>query len=167
MSPSEESVGDGLAGHLDDETVRRFRGRTLGPEELIAAGRHLAACPQCRSRMESTWASSSKVRSLRRQLSHEEGGGPHLDFESTLMPYVEGALPQGEREMADRHLDDCAACRRELDDLAAFRNAYDANPASAPVVAARPRRSASPQWRMTRWLPAAPARPPRIPPPPS
>src|SRR5258708_22934033 len=158
MSPSEESVGDGLAGHLDDETVRRFRGRTLGPEELIAAGRHLQACPECRSRMESKWASASAVRSRRRQLSHEEGGeGPHLDFESVLIPYVEGTLSQDDRRAAGRHIDGCTVCRREIDDLAGFRNAYNANPSSAPVVAAPPRWSVARRWRTTRWLAAAAA----------
>src|SRR5260221_4846384 len=158
MSPSEESVGDGLGGHLDDDTVRRFRGRTLGPEELIAAGRHLEACPQCRSRLEPNGVSSYAASSLRRQLSHEEGGeGPHLDFESVLIPYVEGTLSEDDRRAADRHLADCVVCRRELDDLAALRNAYNANPSSAPVVAAPQRWSVAPRWRATRLLGAAAA----------
>jgi anti-sigma factor RsiW len=156
MRRSEDTAGDRVRRHLDEKTVRRFRGRSLGPEELIAASRHLETCRECRSRVEPKSASDA-VRSLRRELSHEEGVGPHLDFESAMMPYVEGSLPPAALEAADRHLEGCAVCRRELADLAGFRNAYEANPSSAPVVAARPRESAASRRTMMRWLAAAAA----------
>ncbi|HYM60700.1 MAG TPA: zf-HC2 domain-containing protein [Thermoanaerobaculia bacterium] len=157
MPRSDTFAPDTPSSHLDDETVRRFRARSLGPDELIEASRHLQSCADCRSRMESKAISVAAARALRRQLSNGEGAAGHLDFESALMPYVENALSQSERDTAERHLAECAVCRRELDDLASFRRAFEANANAAPIAAMRPRRSVGPRRSGTRWLVAAAA----------
>ncbi|HYC91726.1 MAG TPA: hypothetical protein VEO54_21080 [Thermoanaerobaculia bacterium] len=46
-----------------------------------------------------------------------EQGEEHLDYETHLAPYVDGAIGAVEREIVESHVEDCAMCRRELEDL--------------------------------------------------
>jgi anti-sigma factor RsiW len=57
----------------------------------------------------------------------------HVHREMILLPwYVNGTLAEAEKELVDRHLPTCPACRSELDDLSALRMdlgaAYHAQP---------------------------------------
>ncbi|MCU1229282.1 MAG: hypothetical protein JWO97_2166 [Acidobacteria bacterium] len=126
--------------HLDDDRVERLRRRTLVPEELIEASRHIRECAACRARVASNSATIQAGRLLDRELSSDLGVAPHLDFE-TLLPYVEGTLPDERRADAAAHLDECSMCRAEAEDLREFRQ----------VMAARKSR---PRARYVAWAAA-------------
>jgi len=53
----------------------------------------------------------------RRVLDAVERVSPHLTY-AELVAAVEGTLPPGDRSRSERHLTQCARCRRERDDLA-------------------------------------------------
>ena len=55
----------------------------------------------------------------------------HATWQESLGAYALGALPDDERDELERHLAQCAACRRELAELQA---AVDVLPAAAPPV---------------------------------
>jgi anti-sigma factor RsiW len=126
--------------HLDDDRVERLRRRTLAPDELLEASRHIRECAACRARVASDPATIQAARLLDRELSSDLGVAPHLDFE-TLLPYVEGTLPDERRADADAHIEECAMCRAEAEDLREFRQ----------VMAARKNR---PRARYVAWAAA-------------
>src|SRR5262245_45885917 len=59
---------------------------------------------------------NSRVDSLRRQFANSD----HLDFDSELVPYVDGQLDAEAKRFVEAHLANCATCRAEVDDLRGF-----------------------------------------------
>jgi hypothetical protein len=47
----------------------------------------------------------------------------HLQFESQLVPYVEGTADAAETEIIETHLEECPACREDVEDLRETRRA--------------------------------------------
>jgi hypothetical protein len=105
--------------HLSDDRIAAFRARTLRAEELIDVSRHLQTCAECRMRMEQPAATAAAARMLRADLA-ARSVSPHLDFETSLLPYVESTLGDDARAAADAHLAECATCRAEIEDLRGF-----------------------------------------------
>ena len=58
----------------------------------------------------------------------------HLQFESQLVPYVEGTADAAETEIIETHLEECRTCREDVEDLRATR------------LALRPRRPRPVRW---------------------
>ena len=102
-----------VARHLTDEEIRRFAQRSSADAELWAADAHLRDCAECRARLEALAPSAARVESLRRDLT----GSRHLDFDTQLVPYVDGALGADARREVEAHLATCDVCRREVADL--------------------------------------------------
>src|SRR5258705_4192103 len=100
--------------HLSAEMIERYRQAALAPAELLDADDHLAACETCRQRLCDEERVRATGRSLRQHLTTT--GFTHLAFEQ-LEAYVEGALDQTDREIADSHLELCGRCAAELDEL--------------------------------------------------
>ncbi len=72
-----------------------------------------------------------------------------------LLPwYVSGTLKDSERLAVERHLADCASCRRELDDLKTLRAPLKDAFAAAPAPSARLKPSVMAKVRAARGTPA-------------
>lgn len=75
-----------------------------------------------------------------------------LEMRDSLSAWLDGELAPEEQLLVDRHLQDCAGCRRELAQLEALEDALTALPTPLPVglpgkVAARLRRPRRRGWQ--------------------
>lgn len=99
----------------------------LGESDLLAADDHLAECDACRAAAAKLISARSLVSGFQRSL--EEGSGEHLPFEQ-LAAYVDGSLDSVAFEIAEVHLQDCAACREDLEGI---REIHDQQNEELPV----------------------------------
>ena len=111
--------------HLGDEDVLALRAGSLTFERARDAAAHLSACEACRAKVEASQEVSASTAALWDAATSDEVG--HLDFDSQLVPYVDGTLAALDRQLVDDHLADCAQCRAEVDDLQRFRTSLTAD----------------------------------------
>lgn len=102
-----------MTEHLTDQQVVRFRRRAMDADELLAAGDHLAVCPECRRACRRPELQGS-ISALRDDIRSVEAD--HLVYE-LLEAKVDGRLDEVEREIVDSHLEVCPQCAAELGDL--------------------------------------------------
>src|SRR5262249_9918135 len=124
-----------MNGHFSAQLIERYRQRTLPLAELLEADDHLATCEMCRQRLGDERRVQAAARSLRAELAAT--GWTHLPYEQ-LVAYVEGALDQTDREIADSHLKQCAQCAWEIDELREFATHMGKFPAREYEPAAPP-----------------------------
>ena len=130
-----------MSEHLSQTQLTGYSGRTLPPQELLAADNHLASCDVCHERLTRILpAVAKRVVSQ----SFETGGGSfHLDYEEHLEPYVDGKADDIDREIVDSHVALCSKCATDLKDLLAFKQQPALVTAGGGVT--------SSWWK--RWLP--------------
>ncbi|HYC88176.1 MAG TPA: hypothetical protein VEO54_03120 [Thermoanaerobaculia bacterium] len=104
------------SAHLTERTLERFARRELPPDELLAAGRHLSECEECRGR-----AGATDPAALRAALRPDPAEPAHLDPETELIPYACGTADAATREIVETHAEACASCRADLRDLETLR----------------------------------------------
>lgn len=111
------------SGHITAETVESYRRRLLPPAELLATQAHAAGCEECRARLAGAVRLDAAFRRV-----HAELAGPHgRDEETEHLPYerlaafVDGALDEVAREMAESHLAVCTECAGDVDDLRGYQ----------------------------------------------
>jgi hypothetical protein len=112
--------------HLSNEQMSGYARRTLDAEALLLADDHLSTCDECRNRLIDVEGLKETVESLRRDLRTA------LDAPTGHLPYdqiearAEGRLRGAAREVAETHIEHCAACARQARDLEAFAAAFRA-----------------------------------------
>lgn len=107
--------------HLTAETIERYGAKKSSPAEFLAASDHLAACAECRQKLEFAVSAQAAFAGLQSQfaaLSDEDF--THLPYEQLAL-YVDGKMDSVEREIADSHLAVCENCREDLADLRGFQ----------------------------------------------
>src|SRR5690349_9183635 len=92
--------------HLNYDQLESYRRRTLLPDALLEADRHLAQCEQCRAKLPGAGAARHMSALI------AATGSPHLSFED-LEAYANGTLQLADRPRVITHLDLCPACRDE------------------------------------------------------
>ena len=134
-----------MSEHLSQTQLTGYSGRTLPPQELLAADNHLASCDVCHERLTRILPRTAKF------AMSETGVEPfHLDYEQHLEPYVDGKADDIDREIVDSHVALCSKCATDLRDLVAFKQ----QPAAAITGAAG---VPSSWWK--RWVPQWPSLP--------
>jgi hypothetical protein len=112
--------------HLSNDQMSGYARRTLDAEALLMADDHLSTCEECRNRLIDVEGLKDTVESLRRDLRTA------LDAPTGHLPYdqiearAEGRLRGAAREVAETHIEHCAACARQARDLEAFASAFRA-----------------------------------------
>jgi hypothetical protein len=125
-----------MSEHLSQAQLAGYRGRTLYPDELLAADRHLASCDECHERLTRILPAVGKL--------DESREGPfHLDYDQHLEPYVDGRANDIDREIVDSHVAVCSECAADLKDLLAFKQ-----PPVAVVPTSSRWKQWWPQWRL-------------------
>jgi hypothetical protein len=119
------------ASHLTEEQFARFQDRTLEAPDLMAVDEHLAACGECRQRLEREQHAIEQIAALHARISH------HLTYEQ-VVACADGA--------EDRHLAECAACRDEVADLRKFRSELRSAPRTMVEMPARKSGRRIPAW---------------------
>lgn len=122
-----------MPAHLSTQQVEQYLKRTMTPAELLAAGDHLASCPDCRSQLAAANTVGARVEELRADFKEQARKSlEHLDYEQ-LAAYVDDQLDEVDREIVDSHVAVCAPCKEELRDLFAFRETLVESAASPTV----------------------------------
>jgi len=101
---------------VTEHDLLALRTGSASPERVGDVARHLAECSECRL------LSSRGVDPARGAEGVSRALGDvlplvHPDNESELVPYVDGALGEPERQIVDAHLEECAVCREDVSDL--------------------------------------------------
>jgi anti-sigma factor RsiW len=94
-----------MGRHLTGDDLDRLRRGRLPADELLAMSEHLAECEVCRR--------AGDAHRFLSALAPEE----HLDPDSQLYPYVEGALDPAGLAEVEGHLATCERCREDVADL--------------------------------------------------
>ena len=110
-----------MTEHLSPVQIEDWRRWRLAPDELLRADDHLAACVECRQRIETALSQGAGEMALYAQLSAEADALWRPNFEQ-LAGYVDGLLTGDERQTVKDHLVACARCAMLVDDLRAFKN---------------------------------------------
>jgi hypothetical protein len=131
-----------MTEHLSQEIIEQYRQRSLPAAELIAADDHLAACAECRQRLDAAYpaqavqsVSSSFVRELREAAAARP---EHLRYEQ-LAAYVDKELDGADRELVESHLSHCQRCAEEMTELRAFAAELSVYPDKQYAPAAEPK----------------------------
>lgn len=132
-----------MSEHLDTHGLERFIARTLPPDELLRAARHIGVCQSCRERIAHAERAGERIENLRVELSREaKFVEQHIDYEQ-LEAYVDDTLDAVGREIARNHLAVCPSCEREAQALATLKedlaHPHHAPPAVSSLASARPR----------------------------
>lgn len=99
-----------MRNHVTESELSRLAAGTLSAAETRELQEHLAGCASCRE------LAARPVRAtLERQLFGFDDER-HLD-DAQLAGSVDGTLDAAEREIAETHLEQCAACRADVADL--------------------------------------------------
>lgn len=110
-----------MSEHLDTYGLERFIARTLPPDKLLLAARHIGICQSCRERIARAERTAESIDSLRAVLSREaKSVEQHIVYEQ-LEAYVDDTLDAVGREIAHNHLAVCPPCAREAQDLATLK----------------------------------------------
>ncbi|MEW6210745.1 MAG: zf-HC2 domain-containing protein [Acidobacteriota bacterium] len=125
-----------MKDHLSTQLLERFRERRLEPQELLALDDHLAACAACREMLRETRPLSASLLALRASIENDESALDHLR-EDQLMAYAAGKLDEVDRELAESHLESCAACAAQSQKLSVGQRADISDQASKPALWAR------------------------------
>lgn len=102
---------------MNSDLFDRLRRRELPAAELLAALRHMSACPACSVLAEESF--HGDVAALHEAL-RSATPTEHPDPEQELIPYVDGTADAATREIVEGHLEECDLCRAEVADLRAF-----------------------------------------------
>lgn len=132
------------AEHLSQNQLVGYRAKTLNPDELLAVDRHLASCNECHDRLTQL---SPAALDLSSDFSTDEAF--HLDYDQHLVPYVDRAADEIDREIVESHIALCSQCADDIRDLQKFRQ----QPVPRPVTREIPRRTRPQEgWRWPRVL---------------
>jgi len=115
--------------HLPPDKIELFLARSLAPDELLAAARHLSNCEECRLKIDQATL-SARIHRIREEMRESE----HLSYEQ-LEAYVDDSLTLADRITVSEHLDLCASCLKEARDLESLRDALEAYPRASRVAA--------------------------------
>jgi hypothetical protein len=108
--------------HLTDDDLRHLFAGRLSAVRAREVGAHVRECPSCAGRFDDAPRGKAGAAALwvSAAAGAEDGaelGSRHLDFETELVPYVEGTAGAETRTRVDAHVDRCATCAAELTDL--------------------------------------------------
>ena len=121
-----------MAEHLSTLQIENFITHRLAPGDLTTIARHLAACAECRARVQAEARTTERVAALQSSLRAEPV--THLSYEQ-LVAYVEAKALPLEREIISNHLTVCPQCTLEAEELQALRDTLTAAPASKTFLA--------------------------------
>lgn len=103
-----------MADHLSAQLIEGYRQHALEPTEMLAADVHLATCAACRQTWRAALALPSpahlQAKVLAAQISEAE---VHLAAEQ-VRAFVAGQLDAVDHELAESHLEVCAACQTQI-----------------------------------------------------
>ena len=136
-----------MSEHLSKQTIERYRHRELSAAELFALDDHVVVCALCQAETLNNEKSSVAIGQAISALQAEsEWEDLHLEYQQ-LSDYVDDAVNEVERELADSHLEFCQTCRVELQELQTMK----ATLAELPAPQYSPGKTPNPWRRFSAW----------------
>ncbi|MEP7353870.1 MAG: hypothetical protein ABI824_11610, partial [Acidobacteriota bacterium] len=133
-----------MTRHLTNDELRKFQERSLDPQRLLQADRHLAACSECRGVLRQAGSKPTIP-----ELAPITEGPLHPSYEQ-LSAYIHDKNSVGS-EWIQGHVLACTNCAAELQDMQAFDIRLTNEAAFPPLAAATP--SATGVFdRLQEWL---------------
>lgn len=106
-----------MNGHLSEHQIRSYSERKLTSTELLAAGRHIAECSECRDKALNAFGSFLQMDSMWNDLEQAADEEPaHVSYEQ-LEGFVRDSIDKTGREIVQSHLEICAECAAAERDL--------------------------------------------------
>src|SRR5438477_8158110 len=102
--------------HVTREEIQKLDRRELAPAEFLAVARHLRECAEC-----APLARGEATPRVVLESAGVEDAPAHPDYESEIIPFVEGRLPRERHATIDEHLQTCDRCREDVADLSEER----------------------------------------------
>jgi len=132
------------AEHLSDNQLVGYGAKSLNSEELLAVDRHLASCEACHDRL-------TRLSPIERSYDLSIDEPFHLDYDQHVVPYVDCAADEIDREIIESHIALCSQCAEDIRDLQHFRQ----QTVPSPVAREVPRLGQARQkWRWPQvWAP--------------
>src|SRR5258708_28602070 len=110
-----------MSQHLSEGDLKRYRNGELLPDEILSLDAHLANCVSCQAEGRQNWETQNATEQMMRDLQVEpDFEDSHLLYRE-MADYVDNALSDIEREIADGHLEYCQNCKTEVEDLFATK----------------------------------------------
>lgn len=136
--------------HPTRQELEHYRERLLSPDAFILIDRHVNSCPDCHGEWHEPLRLKRDYEEFRSALEPEPDEAPYHLSAKEARGYVESRLGDIDLEIAESHLELCAACRDEV------RRMREAATRPAGVGASgRPRGALWPAWAGSRWVAAA------------
>jgi hypothetical protein len=110
-----------LKQHLLPEQLEQLKSGKALPEELRAAGDHLAFCSECRKKVLEEKTLQEMILSIRDEVESEDKDSDHLKYEQTEA-YIDETLDEVDQEIVESHLEVCSRCEADATELKSFKN---------------------------------------------
>ena len=107
--------------HVTHDELLALQRNELPRERVPALLDHVAGCAACAGAAARTLSLHDVARAVAEGLDAPQ---EHPDVETILFAYVDGELPDEERDAVTRHLEICELCRQDVGDLAVVRRSF-------------------------------------------
>ena len=109
-----------MSKHLSAQEIEQYRRQTMSPARLLVIDVHIAACRECREKLDDVPRPDTVFTSLQSAFDAYTGSeSQHLSFEQ-IAAYVDDELDESGREGLEHHLFLCQTCEAEARDLRLF-----------------------------------------------
>src|SRR5262245_57315975 len=109
-----------MISHLTKQQIQAYYARSLSPQELISALRHLTTCEACRIEAGASEKTRQTYLALDRVLEESpERDAFHLSTEH-LGDYASNQIDEIDAEIVESHIEDCTRCAAEVYQLKIF-----------------------------------------------
>lgn len=126
-----------LTPHLSVEQQERYRQFALTPDEMPGVYAHLDECAVCRKKVEDALNKTPAYSSLQADLLLGEWSVPQHLTDTQIAAYVDGALEDVDREIAECHLQSCTQCKEVIREVRVERTILSTYPEEALQPLAR------------------------------
>lgn len=103
-----------MTEHPTMQELDEYRRRVLAPRTFLSVHQHVTTCQSCSAQCDSPEDRARDLNSLREALVAAPDDTPYHLSTAEVTSYTEGTLDEIDREIAESHLEDCAACRSEV-----------------------------------------------------
>ena len=102
------------------QKIEGFRNRTLGVADLVSVAEHLSSCQLCHQQFTGFFEKTRGGGTVELSLSPTAGiEHEHLEPQQ-IRDYLDSKLDPTDRQLAEVHMEICAACKHEVRSLAAW-----------------------------------------------
>ncbi|HEU4836211.1 MAG TPA: zf-HC2 domain-containing protein, partial [Pyrinomonadaceae bacterium] len=104
-----------MTEHPTKQELDQYSRRVLSPDAFLSVHRHITTCPLCATECNAPQDFARDLDELHAALLPATDDTPYHLSANEVAAYARGTLDEIDREIAESHLDVCAACLREVE----------------------------------------------------